>query len=280
MKVFISWSGERSKALASALREWLPGVIQAVKPFASQHDIDKGSRWSGELGKALESTKTGLLCVTSDNRNAPWLIFEAGVLSKELEGARVVPILFGLAPADIDGPLAQFQLTVFTRRDMFKTVQAINAGLGDSALDPSLLERAFGQNWDVLETQVNAILSAQPHEPSSPPRTERALLEEVLTLLRSMARADPETERPTPPGTLLEKPYRTVPLGILSGSQVSAIEALAPKNVIVAYRPSDQQHVLAVPADMDEREVRFVLAGLGFVDGVPPTAGQGHTPKP
>ena len=33
MHVFISWSGERSKALAVALRDWLPLVLHYVEPW-------------------------------------------------------------------------------------------------------------------------------------------------------------------------------------------------------------------------------------------------------
>jgi hypothetical protein len=39
MKVFISWSGEQSKEIAEAFRNWLPGVLQAEKPYFSPDDI-------------------------------------------------------------------------------------------------------------------------------------------------------------------------------------------------------------------------------------------------
>jgi hypothetical protein len=47
--IFISWSKPRGKAAALALREWLPLVLQAAKPWMSDKDIDKGTVWLDEL---------------------------------------------------------------------------------------------------------------------------------------------------------------------------------------------------------------------------------------
>ena len=41
MKVFISWSGQHSKKLGEALRDWLPGVLQLVTPYFTPSDIEK-----------------------------------------------------------------------------------------------------------------------------------------------------------------------------------------------------------------------------------------------
>ena len=51
MKVFISWSGERSESLAKALRKWFPLVLHYVDPWLSQSDIQAGERWSIEIAK-------------------------------------------------------------------------------------------------------------------------------------------------------------------------------------------------------------------------------------
>ena|SRR6185312_7799939 len=61
--IFISWSGKRSLYAAEALREWLPNVIQAAKPWMSERDIEKGARGLTEVGNALEGMKVGIICL-------------------------------------------------------------------------------------------------------------------------------------------------------------------------------------------------------------------------
>src|SRR5258706_2823307 len=103
---FISWSGERSRHVAKALRDWLPMVLQATKPFMSKKDIDKGSRWHVELAKALEVTKVGIICLTPENLSASWLLFEAGGLSKtpNPRPLRLPFLLSGLKTPEVPPP--------------------------------------------------------------------------------------------------------------------------------------------------------------------------------
>jgi hypothetical protein len=81
MKVFLSWSGDLSHEVACTLRDWLPCVIQSLKPWVSSEDIEKGTRWSTDIAKELRDTAYGILCVTKENLGAPWvhaLIAEIG----------------------------------------------------------------------------------------------------------------------------------------------------------------------------------------------------------
>jgi hypothetical protein len=108
MKVFISWSGIVSHQVALALNDWLPCVIQGVQPFLSSEHIHKGAPWFDEIGGQLEETHFGILCLTPTNLEAPWILFEAGALSKKVGQARVVPLVLGFALSELKPPLSNF----------------------------------------------------------------------------------------------------------------------------------------------------------------------------
>ncbi len=71
MEIFISWHGKRSHAVAVALRDWLPLIVNAFKPWLSSADIDKGARWRAELAAKLGSVTAGIFCLTPSNLTAP-----------------------------------------------------------------------------------------------------------------------------------------------------------------------------------------------------------------
>jgi hypothetical protein len=82
MKVFISWSGARSRIVAEALRSWLPDIINAVEPFVSELDIDRGAVGTEVIARQLRDSAFGIVCLTRDNQTRPWINYEAGALSK------------------------------------------------------------------------------------------------------------------------------------------------------------------------------------------------------
>lgn len=184
MQVFISWSGERSKSLALALRRWLPSVLQSLEPYVSSEDIEKGARWSTDIARRLDDSSFGIVCVTSENVKAPWLNFEAGALAKSFDTSRMSPFLLGLVPTDITGPLAQFQATLPNLEDVSRLVHSLNAAT-DRPLDEARLEAAVRLWWPQLEEQISRIPeSEKPPEAAS--RDENEVLREVLALSRNM----------------------------------------------------------------------------------------------
>lgn len=184
MKVFISWSGNHSKKLAEAIRDWLPAVLQAVTPYFTPADIEKGMRWSTDISKELEESQVGILCITRDNLHSDWILFEAGALSKRLQKSHVCPILFGITNTDLAGPLKQFQTTEFEKNDFSKLVHVINNQLGEHKLPQKTLDNVFEKWWPDLDIKIKEIL-ADVEVIDRPIRSDRELLEEILTLSRS-----------------------------------------------------------------------------------------------
>jgi len=195
-KVFISWSGDLSRKLGEALRDWLPKALQSAKPYFSPKDIDKGTRWDAEVAGALEESDIGIICVTPDNTERPWILFEAGALSKALDKARVCPLLFGLKPADVGGPLASFQLTQFEKEDFRKLVAAINDALGESKLADGDFADVFDMWWPRLKTNVVEIQEGHEQGPAPKHRSDRDVLEEILAKVRSIENRDLRGSRP------------------------------------------------------------------------------------
>ena len=183
MKVFISWSGPRSKHIASALREWLPKVIQAVRPWMSDNDLVAGTRWSGEIAGNLQDCRIGIICVTPENLGAPWLNFEAGALSKTLTDSYVCPYLFELSPADLVGPLSQFQAKKADKEGTHQLIEMINAAL-PSALPKEEIDETFELRWPKLAGKLNDAPTVTRGTPS--PRKDREILEEILTAVRGL----------------------------------------------------------------------------------------------
>jgi TIR domain len=165
MKAFLSWSGDSSKAVASLLRDWLKLLFPEVAFWMSDLDIQAGQRWGEELDRQLEATDFGILCLVPSNLMAPWLLFEAGALSKSVDSSRVVPYCVGLRAEDVQGPLSRFQSVSADETGTRKLVQSINALLENKRSERDL-ERIYAKFWPDLRRDLEPIPSASVRGPS------------------------------------------------------------------------------------------------------------------
>ena len=200
VKVFISWSGDLAKAVAVALRGWLPLLFDRVVPWASDSDIAAGQRGLAQIEAELADSRFGVVVVTAANQHQPWLNFEAGALSKVVGGdldQRVVPLVVDLAsPTDVTGPLAQFQ-GVLARAD---GVRGLVRSVADVAgIDRSVADTRFEAYWPQLEVKVeeakqSVTASGQAAKPER--RDKDAVLDEILLHVRTLARNADEARSP------------------------------------------------------------------------------------
>ena len=194
MKIFLSWSGEISREFAEALKQWLPSIIQSVRPWVSPVDIAPGTRWNDEIRRELDNSGYAIACVTPENQDAPWLHFEAGAVARTVEGqhgsGRVVPLLLGLSPGQLNGPWRQFQAKEANRAGLLHVVESINSLLLDAAVDVAILRTTFDRFWSDMEVTIERLNQDLGKTPQ--PRPVRAtddMLEEVLETVRSISRS-------------------------------------------------------------------------------------------
>jgi hypothetical protein len=166
---------------------WLPQVINAIDPWLSSEDIQKGARWFDEVGSSLEQTQFGIICLTKQNLNSPWVLFEAGALSKSLAQSRVTPLLIDLKNSDLSGPLAQFQTTLPLKAEVWKLVLAINQSFVNGAsVSEQVLSRSYEKWWPDLDKEITEALQANKvtisgHETKKIPSVNLALEELIET---------------------------------------------------------------------------------------------------
>jgi RNA polymerase sigma factor (sigma-70 family) len=187
MKVFISWSGPKSGAVANALHGWLPGVINAVDPFLSSADIHAGTRWQREIASELNRTNFGIVCVTRENQATPWLNFEAGALAKAVDLSRVIPLAIDLKSSDVKLPLGEFQAQPADEDGLWRVVQSLNQALEQNPLTDELLRNSFEKWWPELAGKL-ASIEEEASGAAGLVRTDRELLEETLNTVRALAR--------------------------------------------------------------------------------------------
>jgi len=157
MKLFLSWSGPRSKAVADALASWLPHAIHAVQPWMSS-EPDEGMPWNGVISKQLESTSLGIICLTADNATSPRILFEAGALAKS--NAWVGTLLLDVERETVGPQLRHFHHTVFEKDDMRRLLGAINGRViasGELGLTELMLNHSFEAWWPRLRQKLESI---------------------------------------------------------------------------------------------------------------------------
>jgi hypothetical protein len=164
MNVFISWSGNRSKHVAFALRSWLPEVAHSVDPFMSDEDIDKGVKGLNTIDTKLKDSDCGVLCLTPENLNSPWINYESGALAKTIDKSNLWTYLFDLT---VDGlrnanlPISALQHTTTNKDDTKKLVRSIHKR-AKSSLSTSKIDKQFEQCWPELKKELDSVPAAEP----------------------------------------------------------------------------------------------------------------------
>lgn len=160
----------------------------------SESEVEKGSRSLDEIGKALADIKVGIICLTPENLERPWLLYEAGCLSKSIdERTRLCTYLIAdLEASDVRPPLGMFQATRATKEDTLKLLRTINRVVAEDSITDENLAAIFEAMWPKLEQCLASLPS--PAETVPPKRPEHELLNEILELARAQANQREKTK--------------------------------------------------------------------------------------
>jgi hypothetical protein len=246
---------------ADALRDWLPGVLHEVEPWMSKSDISAGARWSTDIGKQLETTDFGIICVTPENAGEPWINFEAGSLARRLADARVIPYLIGMTtPAELPaGPLSQFQSKV-AMSETADVVAAINAQLS-RPLNELALRKQFDLWWPELERALEAIPADPPTKVVRPDMND--MLQEILSISRDAARRDRRDGTATGigPGSVWPSVATTAAAFAEADARLQGVD-------ILSYQVSGTSWVLEIESSKGLQSIEISIPELGKNDPV------------
>jgi hypothetical protein len=187
LKLFLSWSGEQSKVVATALHGWLRMVIQRIEPFLSSHDIAIGSSGVERISDELELADAGIFCLNKENFTAPWINFEAGAVSKHRGNSRVCTYLVDIEPIEVTGPLSKFQHARANKDETLKMLRDICQQPDPPLLPSDVLGRVFEKQWPDLEAELNHARQVPLCAPKDD-RDEVDMLQEALGLIRDLAK--------------------------------------------------------------------------------------------
>lgn len=189
MKVFISWSGTRSKLAASAFRDYCDACLPGIDCFMSDVEITSGERWQDAVAKGLEEASTGVVFVTPENKEKPWILFESGALSKQVTNA-VHIVRFDLQPEQLPRPLSQFQSPECSVEGFDDVLNAIWKDGYSRTITSHLFEKYKSTFAYGLAEQIAEIPADPPQgEPRYPEKTDEDFRTDILLRLDELSLA-------------------------------------------------------------------------------------------
>ncbi len=160
-KIFISWSGANSKEIAKALKNKLEKNVfsgTGLECFVSDEDIVSGTDWWNKINKELKSCKIGILCITKENINAPWIYYEAGAMIAQ--SVQTIPLLVSCDfNALKDTPLNGKQAVNFYDQAKFiKMIHDIYKKMEYNLLQEKQIETIAKATYNELKVEVEPVL--------------------------------------------------------------------------------------------------------------------------
>lgn len=176
MRIFISWSKDKSRQLAEETKKFISNILGNSVEFFFSPEMYKGTRVDNQIHEELLKCDKCIVCITSENFKNPWLLYEAGIIfgsnhSKTNKGI-VIPILFEPIPdwsSWIDKPLNQYvpiQMQSYNR-EFDSGKKDFKHFLDELANELNIGIKKFNKYWNLYEKAINEILAKEQLIPES-----------------------------------------------------------------------------------------------------------------
>jgi hypothetical protein len=185
MRVFLSWSGDRSRTAAHIYRELFSLVLQTIDVQITGDQIQPGGDWAIEVRHMLTTADCTILFLTSENLENPWMLFESGAWwASEVF---LIPVLVDISPVDLAGPFTQMQAIGVTRDETFRLINQLNLR-SNRPVSEGTIRQAFEKAWPELGDRLAVIAERQvlPTSPEISPFWRAQDAAEALKLLRKL----------------------------------------------------------------------------------------------
>ncbi|ATE61407.1 toll/interleukin-1 receptor domain-containing protein [Thauera sinica] len=180
MKVFLSWSGDASREIATLLHEHLPRLLAGVEPFLSEHDIPSGTDWAKVLAAKLRESRFAIVCLSPDNVDSAWLLYEAGALTNHKAQRLCALLIGGLRKEDVPKPLSRFQHRAFSEAEFARLVKDIG-GMLEPPPAAAQVDQALSAAWPQIQARY-AEIHARHRLTPRPRKVETTFTRTVLRL--------------------------------------------------------------------------------------------------
>lgn len=177
MKIFISWSKNKSRQLAELTKNFICNTLDGNIEIFFSPKMYKGTCVDFEIHKNLLSSNKCIVCITADNFKNPWLMYESGVVygsnySSNNESGIVIPILFEFIPdwsSWVDKPLNRYvPISIQDPNKSFKNSKVeFERFFNEIAKESDSKVKNFNRNWNVYINAVQEILQREQQIPDN-----------------------------------------------------------------------------------------------------------------
>lgn len=177
MKIFISWSKNKSKQLAEITKKFICDTLGSNIEIFFSPKMYKGTCVDFEIHQNLLNSDKCIVCITADNFKNPWLMYESGVVygsnfSTSKKSGIVIPILFEYIPdwsSWVDKPLNRYvPISIQSPNKDFKNSKMeFQRFFNELAEESNSKIKNFSKNWNLYIKNVQEILQKEQQIPDN-----------------------------------------------------------------------------------------------------------------